>query len=211
MVGVGGAIVLVAVGGTYVANGVSAGSETAALRTGQVSTGSIEQTLTLTGSVTRVSQVTAHFPVAGAVTGVSVAIGDVVAAGQVLATMNTGPLNQAVLDATATLDQAKATLASDTTAASSSSSSSSSSKSSSPTSSSSRTSTSTGPSTSPSGGGGGGGQNPTVTALAAVAAAQAEAKTACAPVLTAPTARSEERRVGKECPSLCRSRWSPYH
>ena len=25
------------------------------------------------------------------------------------------------------------------------------------------------------------------------------------------TARSEERRVGKECPSKCRSRWSPYH
>ena len=24
-------------------------------------------------------------------------------------------------------------------------------------------------------------------------------------------ARSEERRVGKECLSLCRSRWSPYH
>ena len=24
-------------------------------------------------------------------------------------------------------------------------------------------------------------------------------------------ARSEERRVGKECSSLCRSRWSPYH
>ena len=23
--------------------------------------------------------------------------------------------------------------------------------------------------------------------------------------------RSEERRVGKKCPSLCRSRWSPYH
>ena len=23
--------------------------------------------------------------------------------------------------------------------------------------------------------------------------------------------RSEERRVGKACPSLCRSRWSPYH
>ena len=26
-----------------------------------------------------------------------------------------------------------------------------------------------------------------------------------------PVGRSEERRVGKECPSLCRSRWSPYH
>ena len=24
-------------------------------------------------------------------------------------------------------------------------------------------------------------------------------------------ARSEERRVGKECASKCRSRWSPYH
>ena len=24
-------------------------------------------------------------------------------------------------------------------------------------------------------------------------------------------ARSEERRIGKECALLCRSRWSPYH
>src|SRR3546814_14199174 len=27
----------------------------------------------------------------------------------------------------------------------------------------------------------------------------------------ATTQRSEERRVGKECVSTCRSRWSPYH
>src|SRR3546814_6421049 len=26
-----------------------------------------------------------------------------------------------------------------------------------------------------------------------------------------PPPRSEERRVGKECVSTCRSRWSPYH
>ena len=26
-----------------------------------------------------------------------------------------------------------------------------------------------------------------------------------------PMARSEERRVGKECLAVCRSRWSPYH
>src|SRR3546814_16325731 len=26
-----------------------------------------------------------------------------------------------------------------------------------------------------------------------------------------PSMRSEERRVGKECVSTCRSRWSPYH
>src|SRR3546814_5240444 len=29
--------------------------------------------------------------------------------------------------------------------------------------------------------------------------------------LGALAARSEERRVGKECVSTCRSRWSPYH
>ena len=29
--------------------------------------------------------------------------------------------------------------------------------------------------------------------------------------LIAVDVRSEERRVGKECPVLCRSRWSPYH
>ena len=28
---------------------------------------------------------------------------------------------------------------------------------------------------------------------------------------TAERIRSEERRVGKECLSVCRSRWSPYH
>src|SRR3546814_11749186 len=28
---------------------------------------------------------------------------------------------------------------------------------------------------------------------------------------SAELARSEERRVGKECVSTCRSRWSPYH
>ena len=33
---------------------------------------------------------------------------------------------------------------------------------------------------------------------------------AAAAVLTL-VARSEERRVGKECSELCRSRWSPYH
>src|SRR3546814_11609177 len=30
-------------------------------------------------------------------------------------------------------------------------------------------------------------------------------------VLVIPANRSEERRVGKECVSTCRSRWSPYH
>src|SRR3546814_13852828 len=30
-------------------------------------------------------------------------------------------------------------------------------------------------------------------------------------VRATPDPRSEERRVGKECVSTCRSRWSPYH
>ena len=30
-------------------------------------------------------------------------------------------------------------------------------------------------------------------------------------VVGAAVFRSEERRVGKECAGLCRSRWSPYH
>src|SRR3546814_4268260 len=31
------------------------------------------------------------------------------------------------------------------------------------------------------------------------------------PLMSEQTGRSEERRVGKECVSTCRSRWSPYH
>src|SRR3546814_13964861 len=31
------------------------------------------------------------------------------------------------------------------------------------------------------------------------------------PLAGRPFRRSEERRVGKECVSTCRSRWSPYH
>jgi cytochrome c2 len=34
---------------------------------------------------------------------------------------------------------------------------------------------------------------------------------ACHTIKTAGIMRSEERRVGKECRRLCRSRWSPYH
>src|SRR3546814_15679413 len=34
---------------------------------------------------------------------------------------------------------------------------------------------------------------------------------ACPPPICRDRRRSEERRVGKECVSRCRSRWSPYH
>src|SRR3546814_4559570 len=35
--------------------------------------------------------------------------------------------------------------------------------------------------------------------------------TPCRRALPHDACRSEERRVGKECVSTCRSRWSPYH
>ena len=48
-------------------------------------------------------------------------------------------------------------------------------------------------------------QNPTNDAVAAKIAALEGGVGAML------TSRSEERRVGKECLRLCRSRWSPYH
>src|SRR3546814_20743116 len=48
------------------------------------------------------------------------------------------------------------------------------------------------------------GTPPTASADAATPAANTAPATAAA-------TRSEERRVGKECVSTCRSRWSPYH
>src|SRR3546814_4185226 len=57
-------------------------------------------------------------------------------------------------------------------------------------------------------------QNPPAASQAAPQAA-ATPKAASAPKpaakSTACADRSEERRVGKECVSTCRSRWSPYH
>ena len=55
-------------------------------------------------------------------------------------------------------------------------------------------------------------------AVPAIVVAPADATVAFAvevkgPVIISkdPNFRSEERRVGKECVSTCRSRWSPYH
>src|SRR3546814_11934286 len=41
--------------------------------------------------------------------------------------------------------------------------------------------------------------------------AEAHTLTARGNLVAVITNRSEERRVGKECVSTCRSRWSPYH
>ena len=40
---------------------------------------------------------------------------------------------------------------------------------------------------------------------------EAEGRHICAATSLKECVRSEERRVGKECRTVCRSRWSPYH
>src|SRR3546814_8457694 len=47
--------------------------------------------------------------------------------------------------------------------------------------------------------------------LALCAAFPAQSAHDAAPIRTCRKGRSEERRVGNECVSTCRSRWSPYH
>src|SRR3546814_12486113 len=48
-------------------------------------------------------------------------------------------------------------------------------------------------------------------ALSLLAAATLAGCATTAPATQNPQDRTEERRVGKECVSTCRSRWSPYH
>ena len=82
-------------------------------RLGTVSKGSVDQTLTLSGTVEKASQATSSFKVSGTVTSVQVAIGDQVNAGEDLATLDPTALQRAVTAAQATLAQAQATLAAD--------------------------------------------------------------------------------------------------
>ncbi len=178
------AVALVAIGGTYAANGAAGGGPAAALTTAKVTRSSIESTLTLTGTVTRVAQATAAFPVSGTVTAVSVRVGDRVSTGQLLATIDPTALQQGVLDAQWQLDQARAQLATDLAAAAAASAASATS-SASGASRSSGAGSGTAATTSPqrSGSANTGPTDPAQQALAAVAAAQQAADRACAPVL----------------------------
>ena len=111
--------------GGYVAYAQAVKSDPdSAYRLATVTKGSVSQTLTLTGTVKRVSQVTAAFPVSGTVTGVLVKVGDTVTPGQQLATLDQAPLQAAVTDAQAALLQAQAQLTTDESATTASSASS---------------------------------------------------------------------------------------
>lgn len=96
--------------GYLVAGAVPTSAGGADLRTATVSTGSVTQTIALSGSVERVDQVTAAFRTGGTVTSVKVSVGDEVVAGDVLATISTAGLKRAVTVARANLVAAQAAL-----------------------------------------------------------------------------------------------------
>jgi len=108
-----GVAAILVVGGTVVVRNSASASPIDTYRTTTVTTGSVEQRLNLTGSAQRVNQVSEAFAVTGTVSSVSVAVGDTVKAGQVLATLDRTPLRSAVISATASLAKAEATLESD--------------------------------------------------------------------------------------------------
>lgn len=107
------AVVVLVVGGVAGTRAFASGSDGPSYRLGRVVKGSVDQTLTLSGTVRKASQATSSFKVSGPVKTVPVAVGDEVTAGQTLATLDTTELRRAVTAAQAALAQAKATLASD--------------------------------------------------------------------------------------------------
>ncbi|MCU1599431.1 MAG: hypothetical protein JWO22_140 [Frankiales bacterium] len=103
------AIGVLVVGGGAVAWAQSGGSS-GGYRTAVVVKGDVQQLLTQTGTVAVVDRAKAHFRASGIVGSVKVTVGQTVAKGQVLATMDTGSLADAVTKAKATLATAEATL-----------------------------------------------------------------------------------------------------
>ncbi|HKT58113.1 MAG TPA: biotin/lipoyl-binding protein, partial [Microbacterium sp.] len=100
-------------GGFGIASAASASAGGPDYRTATVGTGPVTQSLELTGTVSRVNQKTASFPVSGTVASVSVAVGDTVRAGQRLATLDPTALKANLLAAQATLARDQASLAAD--------------------------------------------------------------------------------------------------
>jgi multidrug efflux pump subunit AcrA (membrane-fusion protein) len=91
----------------------SAGGLSITTVTVPVTTGTIEQTVTSSGTIEPATQADLNFAVSGAVTAVDVKAGQTVAAGQVLATVDTTALNQQLNAAQAQLTSAQDRLASD--------------------------------------------------------------------------------------------------
>lgn len=152
----------------------SAGTSSDRYRTVTAAAGTVTQVLSLSGTVHHVAQASVSFPTSGKIIAVNVRAGDTVTAGQALASIDTTPLQNAVLAADATYKNAVAQYETDqSTYASSSTTTTSATKAATATTTARPTSTATGV---PSGGGtgtpGGGGSTGGDAVDAAVKAAE---------------------------------------
>jgi membrane fusion protein, macrolide-specific efflux system len=109
--------VAVAVGGVLLATRTNAGASVASPRLVTVTTGTVRQAVTATGTVEPGTQDTLTFGASGQVTSVRVTAGERVKAGTVLATLNPSVLNASLAQAQAALAGDQAKVVTDTTAA----------------------------------------------------------------------------------------------
>ncbi|MHC5797173.1 efflux RND transporter periplasmic adaptor subunit [Lacisediminihabitans sp. FW035] len=86
---------------------VAGSSSTATQLTSTVQQGVVSNTITASGSVAPVTEATASFAVSGTIASVNVSLGQTVAAGQVLGTLQTAPLQQTVNDDVTLYSQAR--------------------------------------------------------------------------------------------------------
>jgi macrolide-specific efflux system membrane fusion protein len=111
-----GCVVVVA-GGLGIWHGTSSSSATPALQVTSevvsVTTGTMKQTVSTSGTIEPASQASLNFAVSGKVTAVNVAAGQKVVAGEVLATLDDSALQAEVASAQASLTSAQAKLVSD--------------------------------------------------------------------------------------------------
>ncbi len=105
-----GVAIVVVVGLGLLGYNAAAGSSTSTnhYRTVTAAAGTVTQTIALSGVVHHVSQNSVSFPTSGMVTAVNVKAGDTVTAGQLLASIDTTPLQNTVLAANATYTAAVA-------------------------------------------------------------------------------------------------------
>jgi len=107
------AIVGVLVAGSGTAYAVTNDGSAGNYRTVRATKGDVEEVLSTSGTVDAARRADLEFATSGTVAGVKVAIGDTIKAGQVVATLDTGTLEAAVIRAKATMARAVAQLESD--------------------------------------------------------------------------------------------------
>jgi multidrug efflux pump subunit AcrA (membrane-fusion protein) len=106
-------VVIAVVGGGAAAAVAATSGNGPQYRTATVRTGSVRQTITLTGTLNPVTSATVNFPAAGTVATVKVHAGQHVAAGQTLGVLQTHSLREQVTAAQATVAAAQSQLAGD--------------------------------------------------------------------------------------------------